>query len=166
VKTLAWLAGVATLVAAGAYMVASVYRWEWNRALYFGLIVVIAEVALATGLVLRKLTQIAASRPADPVRSALASSRSHPGRGRRCPYYPVVEPASERLRMWGRPSDAEHLSWSWVQDPLKKAGTYWVVARGGSHPHPRPVWGVWMPKGCTSASEVSASAATFKTIQP
>lgn len=45
--------------------------------------------------------------------------------------------------MWGRPSDAESLSWSWVQEQLEKAGTYWVVARGQRHPHPRPVWGIW-----------------------
>jgi hypothetical protein len=36
----------------------SLNRWEWNRALFFGLIVLIAEVGLATGLVLRKLTRI------------------------------------------------------------------------------------------------------------
>jgi len=65
-KIIAWLAGLATLVTAGAYMVVSLNRWEWNRALFFGLIVLIAEVALATGLVLRKLGQIAAQRTADP----------------------------------------------------------------------------------------------------
>jgi hypothetical protein len=53
VKVVAWLAGVTTLVTAAAYMVVSLNRWEWNRALFFGLIVLIAEVALATGLVLR-----------------------------------------------------------------------------------------------------------------
>jgi hypothetical protein len=30
-----------------------------------------------------------------------------------------------------------------VQTQLEDAGTYWVVARGAGHPHPRPVWGVW-----------------------
>jgi hypothetical protein len=54
-KLLAWLAGVGTLLTAAAYMVVSLNRWEWNRALFFGLLVLIAEVALATGLVLRKL---------------------------------------------------------------------------------------------------------------
>ena len=34
-------------------MVVSLNRWEWNRALFFGLIVLIAEVGLATGLILR-----------------------------------------------------------------------------------------------------------------
>jgi hypothetical protein len=58
-------------------------------------------------------------------------------------YDPVVEPMSEQLRMWGRRSDAQQLSWSWVHDELEKSGTYWVVARGSNHPHPRPVWGVW-----------------------
>ena len=39
-------------------MVVSLNRWEWNRALFFGLIVLIAEVGLATGLVLRKLDRL------------------------------------------------------------------------------------------------------------
>jgi hypothetical protein len=63
-KIVAWLAGVGTLLAALAYMIVSLNRWEWNRALFFGLIVVIAEIALATGLVLRKLGQL--TKPADP----------------------------------------------------------------------------------------------------
>lgn len=65
-KTIAWLSGIGTVVASGAYMVVSLNRWEWNRALFFGLILLIAEVALATGLILRKLGQMAAAPPADP----------------------------------------------------------------------------------------------------
>jgi hypothetical protein len=73
-KVVAWLAGVGTLLAALAYMIVSLNRWEWNRALFFGLIVVIAEIALATGLVLRKLGQLA--RSADPdVAGILRESR-------------------------------------------------------------------------------------------
>jgi hypothetical protein len=58
VKIIAWLAGIGTLVAGAAYMIVSLNRWEWNRALFFGLIVLIAEVALATGLVLRRLARL------------------------------------------------------------------------------------------------------------
>ena len=47
-KAIAWLAGIATLLAGAAYMIVSLNRWEWNRALFFGLIVLIAEVGLAT----------------------------------------------------------------------------------------------------------------------
>ncbi len=57
-KIIAWLAGIGTLVASGVYMVVSLNRWEWNRALFFGLIFLIAEVALATGLVLRRLARL------------------------------------------------------------------------------------------------------------
>jgi hypothetical protein len=54
----------------------SLNRWEWNRALFFGLIVVIAEVGLATGLVLRKLTDLQRSREVDPaVLAVLRESR-------------------------------------------------------------------------------------------
>jgi len=57
-KIIAWLAGVGTLIASGGYMVVSLNRWEWNRALFFGLIFLIAEVALATALILRRLTRL------------------------------------------------------------------------------------------------------------
>ena len=57
-KVIAWLAGIGTLVSAVVYMVVSLNRWEWNRALFFGLIVLIAEVGLATGLVLRRLARL------------------------------------------------------------------------------------------------------------
>jgi hypothetical protein len=70
VKTIAWLAGVGTLLAGVFYLVISLNRWEWNRALFFGLIVLIAEVGLATGLVLRRLARmehiLKGPAPADP----------------------------------------------------------------------------------------------------
>ncbi len=55
----------------------------------------------------------------------------------------AVEPTPARLVMFGSPSDAPHLDWSWVDAQLRAAGTYWVTAGGTAHPHPRPVWGVW-----------------------
>ena len=45
-KIIAWLAGIGTLLAGAFYMIVSLNRWEWNRALFFGLIVLIAEVGL------------------------------------------------------------------------------------------------------------------------
>jgi hypothetical protein len=68
VKTIAWLAGIGTLLASATYMVVSLHRWEWNRALFFGLIVLIAEIGLATGLVLRRLARLEHNtrRDADP----------------------------------------------------------------------------------------------------
>ena len=57
-KLLAWLAGIGTLLGGAIYMIVSLNRWEWNRALFFGLIVLIAEVGLATALLHRKLTHI------------------------------------------------------------------------------------------------------------
>jgi len=58
VKTIAWLAAVGTLLMGLVYMVVSLNRWEWNRALFFGLIVLIAEVGIAAALILRRLTRI------------------------------------------------------------------------------------------------------------
>ncbi|MGI9602636.1 MAG: hypothetical protein ACR2QE_12175 [Acidimicrobiales bacterium] len=54
-----------------------------------------------------------------------------------------MEPVRETLRMYHQPSDAAALDWPWVEDQLTTAGTYWVVGVGGTHPHPRPVWGIW-----------------------
>lgn len=45
--------------------------------------------------------------------------------------------------MYGRPSEAAPLAWSWVEAELVAAGAYWVTARGAGHPHTRPVWGIW-----------------------
>ena len=81
-KMIAWLAGIATLVVGAAYMIVSLNRWEWNRALFFGLIVLIAEIGLATGLILRKIGQIAPRSDVDPaVLEAIRETRqAHPNR--------------------------------------------------------------------------------------
>ena len=65
-KMIAWLAGIGTLLGGAVYMILSLNRWEWNRALFFGLIVLIAEVALATGLVLRRLSRLEYRSRVDP----------------------------------------------------------------------------------------------------
>ena len=76
-KVIAWLAGIGTLLAGAVYMIVSLNRWEWNRALFFGLIVLIAEVGLATGLVLRKLDRLAvASRPDAETLDVLRATRT------------------------------------------------------------------------------------------
>ena len=76
-KVLAWLAGIGTLVGAAAYTFISLNRWEWNRALFFAMIVLIAEVGLATALVLARLTP---HRPGTelPRRDAPALRESRP----------------------------------------------------------------------------------------
>jgi hypothetical protein len=66
VKIIAWLAGIGTMLMGALYMVISLNRWEWNRALFFGLIVLIAEVGLATGLVLRRLARMEYRMRVDP----------------------------------------------------------------------------------------------------
>jgi hypothetical protein len=75
-KIIAWLAGLATLVTGAGYMIVSLNRWEWTRALFFGLIVLIAEIGLATGLVLRRLTRLEHLREIDrAVLDALRDTR-------------------------------------------------------------------------------------------
>ncbi|HEX7130996.1 MAG TPA: hypothetical protein VF228_00385 [Iamia sp.] len=84
-KTLAWLVAAATLIAAGLYTVVSLARWEWNRALFFAVVFVAAEVGLAIALVLRRLARVEAlvtDPPApDPgVRKALRDTRGEEDR--------------------------------------------------------------------------------------
>ena len=83
-KTVAWLAGVGTMLAGGAYMIVSLNRWEWNRALFFGLIVLIAEVGLATGLVLRRLARLEYDRRSgvDPTIKAILREARPPAPSR------------------------------------------------------------------------------------
>ena len=61
-------------------MVVSLNRWEWNRALFFGLIVLIAEVGLATGLILRKLGQLDVRTRPDPETLAVLRETRSPRR--------------------------------------------------------------------------------------
>jgi len=54
-----------------------------------------------------------------------------------------MDPTYRPLRLYGEPSTLAPLEWSWVDAQLLASGTYWVTAPGGTHPHPRPVWGCW-----------------------
>ncbi len=67
--------------------------------------------------------------------------------------------ATRVLRMYGQPSEHPPLDWQWVQEQLASAGTYWVVPRSAGHPHPRPVWGVWLD----DALQVSIGSPVIRT---
>jgi hypothetical protein len=55
VRKLAWALALIVAMSALSYSAVSLARWEWTRALYFGLVFLAAEVAVATALVLRRL---------------------------------------------------------------------------------------------------------------
>lgn len=55
-----------------------------------------------------------------------------------------AEPTGTPLRLYGTPSEVDRLAWSWVEQQLVDAGTYWVSVPTTGFPHPRPVWGVWL----------------------
>ena len=83
-KTIAWLAGIGTVLASGTYMVVSLNRWEWNRALFFGLIVLIAEIGLSTGMILRRISRLERSHHEvmDPMLREILRANRPPTRDR------------------------------------------------------------------------------------
>lgn len=48
-----------------------------------------------------------------------------------------------QVRFYGRSGEHNLLDWSWVENQLLDAGTYWVNSSSVGFPHPRPVWGIW-----------------------
>ena len=52
------LLAIVVLFTSGTYLLVYLYRWEWNRALISGLFFVAAEVALATGVFMRRLDRL------------------------------------------------------------------------------------------------------------
>ena len=55
-----------------------------------------------------------------------------------------VRRTAETLLQYAQPSARPGLEWAWVEPQLTDAGTYWVSTGTDRHPHPRPVWGVWV----------------------
>ena len=53
------------------------------------------------------------------------------------------EPRQTPLRLYTAVDEHPPLAWTWVEQQLRDAGTYWVVANGPAHPSARPVWGFW-----------------------
>lgn len=67
------LLGLVVLVTSGTYLLVYLYRWEWNRALISGMFFVAAEVALATGTLMRRFDRI--ERRLDDIGSAREEPR-------------------------------------------------------------------------------------------
>lgn len=55
-----------------------------------------------------------------------------------------MEPTESTIRFYTAPSELPRLGWEEVARRLTEAGLYWVVPRSAGHPHPRPVWGLWL----------------------
>lgn len=61
----------------------------------------------------------------------------------------LATPTAARPVMFGTPAPpGELLPWSWAQQRLETARTYWIATtRPDGRPHCRPVWGMWLPDG-------------------
>jgi hypothetical protein len=75
IRKFAWLLGTLTLAFTGIYTIVYVYRWEWNRALFTGMMFVIVEVAAALALILRRFNQLEQHIKAEPPPEVVARLR-------------------------------------------------------------------------------------------
>ncbi|MBX3284975.1 MAG: hypothetical protein KF703_06495 [Actinobacteria bacterium] len=74
-KAVAWVAVALTTLVAGVYTVVSLARWQWNRALFFALVFVAAELLVCTGVVLVRLGRL--QQEVDAGRSSRDASALH-----------------------------------------------------------------------------------------
>jgi hypothetical protein len=58
IRRMGWFLGGLTLAATGVYTIVYLYRWEWNRALFTGVLFVAVEVGLVGTLVLRRVAAL------------------------------------------------------------------------------------------------------------
>jgi hypothetical protein len=71
-KVVAWVGLGVTLLVSGFYTVVSLARWQWNRALFFAIVFVAAEVLLAAGIVLVRLANVEGELAATRARESAA----------------------------------------------------------------------------------------------
>lgn len=83
-RAVAWMVAIGTLLTSAFFVVLSLTRWEWNRALFFAIVLLVAEVAIATALILRRLARLETRRGVDPatVEALRATRPPHPHRFR------------------------------------------------------------------------------------
>ena len=167
---------VAVLAAAtcGAYTLVYLYRWEWHRAILAGVFLVVAEVALATAVLLRRLaaldrrlTEVVAG-PGQAHKSRPAPGRAHksrpaPGRARN----PRSSCTCER-----QPPNLALPSPGW--NPTASASSSPSSSAPACSPRPRPGWSrrwpgkppgrhwsaAWPPGWRSSLCPPAASSAT------
>jgi hypothetical protein len=75
IRKFGWLLGTATLAFTGIYTIVYVYRWEWNRALFVGMMFVAVEVAAALALLLRRINQLEQRLEQEPDAQVVARLR-------------------------------------------------------------------------------------------
>lgn len=57
-KIIGWLIGLAAALGSAGYLIVYIIRWQWNRALFSGMALVIIVVIMGVGLVLRRLSKV------------------------------------------------------------------------------------------------------------
>ena len=80
-RRIAYLAAIVTIAASGYYFFVYLTRWEWNRALTSGVILLAAEIGLVGALVLERIGRLRSEPHAGrdrPARAAAAGAGAHP----------------------------------------------------------------------------------------
>jgi hypothetical protein len=76
IRKFAWFICSITLAFTGIYTIVYVYRWEWNRAIFVGVMFVAVEVATALALIFRRLNQLEQKVAKQPDPQVLAQLRA------------------------------------------------------------------------------------------
>lgn len=97
-RRIAYLAAIVTTAASGYYFFVYLTRWEWNRALTSGVIMLAAEIALFGGLALERMGKLRTMLAA-----ATVDARPNGGRDRRAQILARIEET--------RPSHRDHFAW-------------------------------------------------------
>ena len=121
-RRIAYLAAIVTIAASGYYFFVYLTRWEWNRALTSGVILLAAEIALVGALVLDRigrlrsnLTPVAPSRR-EPRAQVLARIRE-------------TAPAQRNHFAWLRPESTNVFVPVLLGAGVIVSGIAWVVER-------------------------------------
>ena len=121
-RRIAYLAGVVTIAASGYYFFVYLTRWEWNRALTSGVILLAAEIALIGALVLDRIGRLRMRLEAGPT-------------GRREPRQQVLAriresaPAPRNHFEWLRPERSNVFVPVLLGAGVIVSGIAWVVER-------------------------------------
>jgi hypothetical protein len=102
---------VLTLLASGVYVFVYLKRWEWTRALFVGMVFIVAEVALAAWLIMQKLSRI--ERRVNAARDDMS------------------EVLDQRVLMRIRQTRPDYDRFAWLKESMSRTNVFITMVVGG-----------------------------------